>query len=155
MFYVVRCRTNCKAIRSIGVETDDYYAYHKNHTGKQIYTVVTAFVLNDNDIEKGGTAIPICCARVGKMMNATRDSYLKIYKDDGSYHYPKIQYNLLREKGTYYFKGIELTVSNIGAEKDPKVSLLDVTKSTTISSIEEQVVTRYDDGRWVKVCVVY
>ena len=83
-FYVVRCRTNCKVITSIGVEPNDYYAQHKNHIGKQMYIVVTAFVLNDNDIEKGSTAIPIYCVRVGKMIKASRDSYSRVYNDSGS-----------------------------------------------------------------------
>ena len=93
-----------------------------------MYIIVTAFMLNDNDIEKGGTAIPICCVRVGKMVKASRDSYSRVYNDSGSsFTYPIVQENLLREKGTEYFKGVELTGSNIGTEKDPKMSLLDVT----------------------------
>ena len=55
-----------------------------------MYIVVIAFVLNDNDIEKGETAIPIFCVRVCMMVNTTRDSYSTVYKDDGSYYYPKI-----------------------------------------------------------------
>ena len=35
------------------------------------------------------------------------------------------------------------------------MSLLDVTKNTIIPAIEEKVVTRYNDGGRVKVCVVY
>ena len=50
---------------------------------------------------------------------------------------------------------MELTGSNIGTEKDPKMSLLDVTENTIIPAIEEKVVTRYNDGGRVKVCVVY
>ena len=52
---------------------------------------------------------------------------------------------VLREKGTEYFKGVDLMGSNIGTEKDPKMSLLDVTKTKIIPSIEEKGVTRYDD----------
>ena len=154
-FYVVHCQTNCKVITSIGVEPNDYYAQYKNHIGKQMYIVV-AFVLNDNDIEKGGTAIPICCGRVDKMVKASRDSYSRVYNYSGSsFTYPKVQENLLREKGTEYFKGVELTGSNIGTEKDPEISLLDVTKNKIIPAIEEKVVTRYNDGGRVEVCVVY
>ena len=130
MVYVVRCRTNCKVITSIGVDPNDYDAQHKNHIGKQMYIVVTTFVLNDNDIEKGGTAIPICCVRVGKMVKASRDSYSRVYNDGGSsFTYPKVQENLLREKGTESFKEVELTGKSIGTDNDSKMSLLDVIKN--------------------------
>ena len=94
-----------------------------------MYIVVIAFVLNDNDIEKGETAIPMCCVTVVKMVNASRDSYSRVYNNNGSsFTYPKVQENFLREKGMEYFKGVELTGSNIKTEKDPKMSLLDATK---------------------------
>ena len=52
------------------------------------------------------------------------------------------------------FKGVELTGSNIGTEKDPNISLLDVTKNTIIPAIEEKVVTRYNVEGRIKVCVL-
>ena len=61
----------------------------------------------------------------------------------------------MRKKGTVYFKGVELTGRNIGTEKDPKMSLLDVTKNKIIPSIKENVITIYDDGGGVKVYVIY
>ena len=149
-FDVVRCRTNCKVITTIGLEKIDYYAQHKNHIGKQMYIVVTAFVLNDNDIEKGGTVTPICCVWVSKMVKASRDSYSRFNKDNGStFTYPKVQENFLREKGMEYFKGVELTGSNIGTEKYQKMSLLDVNKNKIIPIIEEKVVTGYNDRELV------
>ena len=66
-----------------------------------------------------------------------------------------MQENLLRNKGTDYFKGVELTESNVGTEKDSKMFLLDVIKNKIIPVVEEKVVTRYNDGGRVKVCVVY
>ena len=63
-----------------------------------MYVIITAFVLvNGNDITKGGKAIPIACARVGKMSEAKVDSYKKIYKEDGTYRYPKIAANLIQK----------------------------------------------------------
>ena len=59
--------------------------------------VVTAFVLNDNDIGQGGKEIPICCVIVGKMVKVSRDSYSRVCKEDESHHYQKkMQDNLLR-----------------------------------------------------------
>lgn len=61
----------------------------------------------------------------------------------------------MRKKGTEYFKGVELTGRNIGTEKDPKMSLLDVTKNKIIPSIKENVITIYNDGEGVKVYIIY
>ena len=79
-----------------------------------------------------------------------------MYKDNVSFTCPKVQENLSREKRTEYFKGVELTGKNIGVEKYPKMSLLDVTKNKIIiPAMEDKSVTRYNDGGRVKVCVVY
>ena len=51
----------------IGPESNDFYAYHKNFIGKEMYIVVTAYILNLNNISGGGKAKPIACVRVGKM----------------------------------------------------------------------------------------
>ena len=75
-FYAVRTRCNTKVCTSIGLELADYYCHHKNHIGKEIYICATAFVLNqNNDITKGGIAVPIAMIHVGKMVQATKDSY--------------------------------------------------------------------------------
>ena len=74
-FYAVRARSNCKVLESIGLESNDHYSQHKNHIGKELYIVATAFVLNNNDITAGGKAIPIACVRVGKKVKATKDSF--------------------------------------------------------------------------------
>ena len=46
-------------------------------------------VLNNNDITAGGNAIPILCIRVSAMVQAQKDSYKRVYKNDGKCHYPK------------------------------------------------------------------
>ena len=43
-FYAVRSRSNCKELTSIGLEGNNYHVQHKNHIGKELYVVVTAFV---------------------------------------------------------------------------------------------------------------
>lgn len=93
-----------------------------------MYIVVTAFALRNNDITAGGTAVPISCVRVGKLVKAKKNSYKRVYKDNGSHHYPKIPENLLRKKGEEYFKSFELTGSKEGSTKKPKISLLKVYK---------------------------
>ena len=70
-FCTVRMRSNCKVLTSIGLEQSDYRAHHKNHIRKEMYIVVTAYVLkNGNDISKGGVAVPMSLVRVGKMVEA-------------------------------------------------------------------------------------
>ena len=81
-------------------------------------------MLNNNDISGGGgKVVPIACIRVGKMVAAKCNSYKQINKLDGTFHYPKIPANLVRSKGTPYFKSLELTGISEGMEKKQKVSL--------------------------------
>ena len=119
-FYAIRTRSNCKVLTSIGLEPSDYRAHHKSHIGKEMYVVVTAYILNDNDITKGGTAVPVSCVRVGKYTEATKNSYKRVYREDGSYHYPKIDANILRKTGQEYFQTYNLTGASEGTAKKPK-----------------------------------
>ena len=154
-FYAVKSRTNCKVLTSIGLEPSDYRAHHKSHVGKEMYIVVTAYILRDqNDITRGGTAVPISCVRVGKMVRAKKNSYKRVYAPDGSYSYPKIDSNLLRKKGEMYLKNCELTGSSEGTEQHPKVSLLSVYKEQIIPDLEEKIVNRLSMGGTRKVIIV-
>jgi hypothetical protein len=84
----------------------------------------TAFLPFGNDVTKGGTARRVSCVRVGALRPAERDTYKRVYKGDGTFHYPKIEMNRLRRKGELYFKSMEITGSTEGTEKKPKFSLL-------------------------------
>ena len=154
-FYAVRTRSNCKVLTSIGLEPTEYCAHHKNHVEKEMYIVVTAYVLRDrNDSTKGGTAIPVSLVRVGSMVKAVKDSYKRVYREDGTYHYPKIESNILRKKGEYYFRGCKLTGSNEGTERNPKMSLLRVYENTIIPDLEEKIVRRFNNYGTRKVVIV-
>ena len=103
-----------------------------------MYIVVTAYVpMIDNDITKGGKAIPISCYRCVKMVKQSKDSYKRVYKDDGSFHYPKIPENILNKKGHWYSRNVELTGCSEGTAKEPKLSLLQVYKDEIIPSIHQ------------------
>ena len=146
-FYAVRTRCNTKVLTSIGLEPNDYYAHHKNHIGKEMYICVTAFVLtNNNDIRMGGTAVPVSMIRVGKMVCAAKDTYKRVYKPNGKFHYPKIAANKLRTKGQFYFKALELTGSSEGTDKCPKVSLLKCYKEQIIPDMERKIKERFSNG---------
>ena len=116
-FYAIRTRSNCKVLTSIGLEPSDYRAHHKSHIGKEMYVVTTAYVLNDNDITRGGTAIPVSCVRVGKYVKAKKNSYKRVYRDNGTYHYPKIDENILRKEGEDYFETFDLVGASEGTKK--------------------------------------
>ena len=65
-----------KCVPQLDLNRADYYCHHKNHIGKEMYICATVFVLNqNNDITKGGIAVPIAMIHVGKMVQATKDSY--------------------------------------------------------------------------------
>ena len=81
---------------------------------------MTVFVLNDNDIARGGEVIPVACVRVGRMLKAKKDTYKRVYRENNTYHYPKIAENKLRTKGGLYFQGVELTGSSEGTKKNPR-----------------------------------
>ena len=152
-FYAIVTRANCKVLTSIGLEPTDYFAQHKAHVGKELYIVVTAYVLNNNDITAGGKAIPISCIRVGEMVPAIKDSYKRVYRTDGSFWYPPIPENILRKKGEEYFKPMELNGSNTGTRKKPKVSLLQKYIDEIIPDIERKVVERFGTAD-TKICIV-
>ena len=153
-FYAIRTRSNCKVLTSIGLEAHDYYAHHKSYLGKIMYVVVTAFVPYNNDFTKGGRVIPVACIRAGKMIEAAKDTYKRVYKDDGSYHYPPIPENLVRRKGKEYFKNLNITGSNKGTPQKPKCSLLKMYKEEIIPALEDKVVSALDMNGTRKICIV-
>ena len=121
-FHVIRTRKNNKVLTSIGLEPAEYYAQHKSYIGKCMYVVVTAFAPHDNDFTKGGIVIPVACVRVGKEVEAKKDSFKRVYREDGTWHHPQIPANRLRKKYDKYFKSLEITGSSEGTEKNPKCS---------------------------------
>lgn len=52
-----------------------------------------------------------------------KDSYCRVYREDGRCHYPKIPENRLRKKGELYFEPMEITGSSEGTPQNPKYSL--------------------------------
>jgi hypothetical protein len=106
---------------------------------------MTAFMPTDNDFETGGQSFKLLCTRAGAMVEATRDSYKRVYRDDGTYHYPQIAENLLRSAGQLYFKSMEITGSNEGTDKKPKFSLLKLFKEEGLPAMDalaQQLSTR-------------
>lgn len=153
-FYAAVARANNKVLTSIGLEPVDYYTRHKSHIHKEMYAAFTAFAPNENDITKGGIPIPVDCVRIGRMLPAKRDSYKRVYKEDGTYHHPQIEANKLRTKGQLYFTSLDLKGSSEGTEKKPKCSLLKIYKERVMAAIEREVVDRFSDNGRKKVIII-
>jgi hypothetical protein len=123
-FYALVVRRNNKSIPFLGVEPVNHPVRHKSHIGKVLVICSTAFEPTDNDMEKGGIAHKVSFERVGKMGTAEKDSYKRVYKPGGGYHYPKIAENRIRKAGDPVWRHLEITGSSEKSEKKPKYSLL-------------------------------
>jgi hypothetical protein len=88
------------------------------------------------------------------MVKAKKNSYKQVYRDDGIFHYPKIEGNILHKAGIEYFKGIELTGSSEGTPAKPKISLLKIYVEQRIPAIENKVVARFDKNGTRQICIV-
>ena len=153
-FYAVRTRSNCKELTSIGLEGNNYHLQHKSHVGKEMYIVVTAFVPNENDMTKGGKAIPISCIRCGELKTIEKTTYKRVYRDNGTYHYPHIPGNESKWEGTPHFKNYDLTGDSEGTTKDPKCSLLKIYREQIIPALEEKIVKKFSNNATRKVIIV-
>ena len=154
-FYAYKRRCYNKILTSIGVDSRHVYVRNKSHIEKEMYVVATAFVPHhNNDLTKGGKAIPIACIRCGELEVAEKDSHKRVFNDDGTYGFPKIAENRLREAGKTYFKSLELTGSSLGSGKKRKVSLLQFYKDTIIPALEEKIVNKLSENGTVKVVIV-
>jgi hypothetical protein len=107
------------------------------HAVAEIFGLATTgFAPHNNNIEKGGIAHKILLTRVGQMQKAKKDSNKHVYKEDGTYHYPKIPENKLQMNGEMYFVSMEITGSNEGTAADPKFLLLKHWKETELPALD-------------------
>ncbi|OEU05754.1 hypothetical protein FRACYDRAFT_258384 [Fragilariopsis cylindrus CCMP1102] len=135
-FYSLVVRQKLKCVPFFGCQPVVHGVHHKNHIGKVLVFVMTAFMPTGNNFETGGQSFKLLCTRAGAMVEAVRDSYRRVYRDDGSYHYPQIAENLLRSAGDPYFKSMEITGSNEGTDKEPKFSLLKLFKEEGLPAMD-------------------
>jgi hypothetical protein len=136
-FWAIVVRMNQKCVPFLGIEPVNHEVHHKSSIDKIMGIASTAFAPYGNDITKGGTTYRVNLVRAGGMVAASRDSYKRVYRDDGTFHYPKEPENLLRRKGELYFKGMTVTGSDKGTEKEPKFDLLSYFRDTEIPRLDE------------------
>ncbi len=96
-----------------------------------------AFLPHNNDMAAGGVAKRVTCERIGRMAPAKKDTYKRVYKEDGSYHYPKTPNNLLRKKGEMYFESLEVTGSTTTKNGKDKFALTEFFKNTELPNLKQ------------------
>lgn len=123
-FFGIVVRKHNKSIPFLGVMPVSHSVHHKSHINKTMAIASTAFIPHGNNIEKGGRAMKISLERVGGYVVAPKTTYKRVYREDGTYHYPKTIDNISKEAGKEYWMAMEITGSNEGNNKQPKFSLL-------------------------------
>ena len=76
-----------------------------------MYIMVTRYEVLDNDKKKTSNEFPVALVRVGKFIQAKKDTYKRVYNEGGTYHYPQIPKNILRCTGYPYCRDLEMTIS--------------------------------------------
>ena len=136
-FYAIVVRQNNKYVPYLCVEPAPNTVHHKSHVAKVMCLCTTAFLPFKNDITSGGTAKRVDFERVGRMQKAKKDTYRRVYDDDGNYTMPKIPDNQLRVKGREYFTPMEVTGASEGTNKDPKFSLKKYFETQLLPRLED------------------
>ena len=95
-FYAIVVRTHNKYVPYLAVVPAANKTHHRSHVDKVMCLCTTGFLPKNNDIEEGGTAIKIDFDRAGRMQRASRDTYRRVYDDEGRYTMPKRPENRLR-----------------------------------------------------------
>jgi hypothetical protein len=117
-FFAIVVRKHNKSVPFLGVLPVHHAVHHKSHIDKLMVIATTAFLPFRNGMTKGGTAKRVSCVRVGAMRPAERDTYKRVYKGDGTFHYPKIETNRLRKKGDLYFKAMGSLEAERGRQRN-------------------------------------
>ena len=100
MSLVIRMYNKCAP--QFGCQPVWHRVHHKNSIEKLLAICTVGIAPFENDLRKGGTAHKINIARCGGMVKATKNSYKRVYKPDGTYSYPKVPANLLRKKDLHH-----------------------------------------------------
>ena len=101
-----------------------------------MFIVVNGFVPTDNDLlGNGGRSIKLSCVPVGDYEQAKRDSYRRVYDDEGRFTYPQIAENHERTKGEYYWKN--KTLCGTHEPNDDQFSLIRGYKDFIIPEMEK------------------
>lgn len=143
-FYACRSRGHNKVLTSIGLFPSNYYVHHKSHVNKQMFICATAFIPYENDITRGGEAIPISLIRVGEEGVWEKNTYKRVYDSNGNYSMPRNPSNIKNIAGESRFISGNLTGSSDGRTKDGNlnVSLLSKYRDDIIPALEKMIANK-------------
>lgn len=87
MSLVLRLYNKCAP--AFGCHPVWHRVHHKNSIDKLLAICAVAIVPFNNDLRQGGTAHKICIDRCGGDVIAQKDTYKRVYYEDGTYGYPR------------------------------------------------------------------
>ena len=137
-FFALKVRKFQKSVLFFGVTRQFHSVHHKSHIEKVLCLATTGFLPFNNNINEGGRSVKIHLQRAGGLVPAKKDSYKRVYKQDGTYHYPQVPQNRLRVAGELYFENWEITGSDKGSKKSPKFSLLKYWSDKLLPALDAQ-----------------
>ena len=110
-FYSLVIRRHGKVVPELGVSPYHHRIHHKNSVDKLLVICAVGYAPIDNDPRSGGLGYKIQMSRAGGKVKAKKNTYKRVYRPDGTFHYPQIEENLIREKDKEYFDNWEITGS--------------------------------------------
>jgi len=128
-FYSLVIRRYNKVVPEFEVHPVFHRIHHKDNMDKLLAICAIGFAPTNNDIRSGGRGYKILITRCGGMVEATKDSYKRVYNDDGTYSYPRIEENRIRTKGQSYFENWEICGSKSKKNGKAKFNLSEWVKN--------------------------
>lgn len=130
-------RNNIKCLPRFGIIPKPNCTHHKSHVPKVLGLCTMGFLPFGNDIEKGGIGFKTDLQRAGGFEKAQRNSFGRQQNPDGTYHYPKEEWNQLRREGEEYFVPWEVTGFATEVKGKKKFSLKKYFEERLLGKIEE------------------
>lgn len=138
-FYAYVERRFAKMVTSLGVVPVDYSVLHKSHPEKTMVICTTGYIPYEGDPQLGGIALKLGFRRVGGFTIAATDTFKRVYKEDGSYWYPKVAQGgtPARVKGQPYWENWEIQGSSTQSKDgSPKFSLLHYFRDEALKDLD-------------------
>jgi hypothetical protein len=138
-FYSLVVRSHNKWVPFFGVSPNYHNQHTKNSAEKILCIACAGFLPKDNEPRNGGESVLIDITRAGRMEIARRDTYRRVYHENGTYTMPVIPENRLRVRGQPYFVNLEITGSATKKAGKPKFPLLKHFRDTLIPKLDHAV----------------
>ena len=101
-----------------------------------MFVVVNGFIPKDNNkMGIGGRSLKVSCVPVGDYEPAQRDSYKRVYDEEGGFSYPHIPENIERKNGNLYWTN--KTLCGTTNNHDGQYSLIQAYNEIIFPKMEE------------------